>query len=60
VELPEVIACACATGSDVTGNHMTGSDVSHMPGSGPVRKPLCACATGNCAISALVGPFDWK
>ena len=43
------------TGSDVTGSdvsHVTGSDVSHCPGS-----MFCACATGSCAISTLVGPF---
>jgi hypothetical protein len=41
------------TGSDVS--HMTGRDVSHVSGS-----MLYACATGSCAISALMWPFDRK
>jgi hypothetical protein len=35
----------------------TGSDVSHVTGSDPVRTILCACATEICAI---VGLFDRK
>ena len=45
--------CGGATGSDVS--HVTGSGVSHMTGS-----MICACATGSCTISALVGTFDRK
>jgi hypothetical protein len=43
------------TGSDMTGSDMTGSDVSHITGS-----MFCACATGSCPISALVGHFNLK
>ena len=58
-----VVLCVGATGSHVTGNHVTGSDVSHVTGSGPepevtsvIRKYDLRCATGSCAISAVVGP----
>jgi hypothetical protein len=40
-----------------TGSHVTGSDDSHMTGTGSM---LCACATGNGAISILLGPFHRK
>ena len=50
-----------------TGSHVTGSDVSHVTGSSPDRKwrqspgsMFCACATGSCAISAVVGPRKWR
>ena len=46
-ELPEVIPCAC----------LTGSDVSNVTGSALFESMVCACATGNCAISNLVDPF---
>ena len=62
--LPEAIACACASGTFCTTSivvplcmtdRATGNDVS------PSGFPwVCACATTSCAISALVGPFDWK
>ena len=40
--------CGGATGCDVS--HVTGSDVSHVTGS-----MFCTCATGSCAMYALVG-----
>jgi len=61
-------------GGGATGSHVAGSDVSHpkwhwpevtssnvtwhlwVPLEGWVR----ACATGSCAISALVGPRKWR
>jgi len=50
--------CGAATGSLVTGSHMTGSDSRdrkwHQSLSGSM---FCACATGSCDISALMGPF---
>jgi len=33
---------------------------SHVTESAPTGNMLCACATGSCAISALVGPFHRK
>ena len=51
--------CGGTTRSDVTGSdisHMTGSDVSNVPS----WSMFCACATGSCAISALMWPFDRK
>jgi hypothetical protein len=46
-----------SNGSDVTGSHMTGSDVSHVTGSDHVRKYILRMGNGSCAISALVGAF---
>jgi hypothetical protein len=53
--LPEMIVCACATVSNVTWLEVTSPEVTSVTGT---RSMFCACATGNCAISALVGPFD--
>jgi hypothetical protein len=49
---PEVIACACATVSP--------RFFSYCSSSTSTMAWVCACATGSCAIFALVGPFDRK
>ena len=55
------VLCGGATGSHVTASHVTGSDVSHVTGSlvtGALSGSMfCACGTGSCTISIVVGAF---